>query len=71
MIRVFEELKERRFWRVLIAYPSVTFVLLQAVEFFINHYDIDKRLLSATILAAIVLLPAAMIWNWRHGEAGE
>ena len=71
MGRVFEELKERRFWRVLIAYPSVTFVLLQAVEFFINHYGFDDRLLTATILAASALLPAAMIWNWRHGEEGE
>ncbi|MFT5138514.1 MAG: TolB-like protein/Tfp pilus assembly protein PilF [Lysobacterales bacterium] len=71
MNRLFEELKERRFWRVLLAYPSVTFVLLQAVEFFINHYGFDDRLLTATILAAIALLPAAMIWNWRHGEEGE
>ena len=71
MNRLFEELKERRFWRVLLAYPSVTFVLLQAIEFFINHYGFDDRLLTATILAAIALLPAAMIWNWRHGEEGE
>ncbi|MDH3274519.1 MAG: hypothetical protein OEM99_08265, partial [Gammaproteobacteria bacterium] len=28
------------------------------------------RLLTATIVAAVVLLPAAFIWNWRHGEVG-
>ena len=68
---LFKELRERRIWRVLVAYPSVTFVLLQAVEFFINNYDLDARYLTVTMLAAIVLLPAAVMWNWRHGEAGE
>jgi len=68
---LFKELRERRIWRVLVAYPSVTFVLLQAVEFFVNNYDFDARYLTVTMLAAIVLLPAAVMWNWRHGEAGE
>jgi TolB-like protein/Tfp pilus assembly protein PilF len=65
-----QQLKNRHIWRVLVAYPSVTFVLLQAVEFFINNYGLDVRLLTATIIAAAVLLPAAFLWNWRHGEAG-
>ena len=65
------ELRERRIWRVLVAYPSVTFVLLQAVEFFVNNYELDARYLTATMIAAVVLIPAAVIWNWRHGEAGE
>ena len=45
MHRLLTQLKERRIWRVLIAYPSVVFVLLQAVEFFINNYDLDGRYL--------------------------
>jgi len=61
---------ERRIWRVLVAYPSVTFIWLQAVEFFINNYAFDSRLLTASIVAAVVLFPAAVIWNWRHGEIG-
>ena len=62
--------RERRIWRVLVAYPSVTFIWLQAVEFFINNYGVDQRLLTVSLIAAIVLFPAAAIWNWRHGEAG-
>jgi len=71
MQKLLNQFKERKIWRVMIAYPSVTFVLLQAVEFFINNYELDARYLTASILAAIVLLPAAVIWNWRHGEVGQ
>ena len=52
MTKLLNELKERRIWRVLIAYPSVTFVLLQAIEFFINNYGLDGRYLTATLVAA-------------------
>lgn len=62
--------RERRIWRVLVAYPSVTFIWLQAVEFFINNYGVDQRLLTISLIVAIVLFPAAVIWNWRHGETG-
>lgn len=65
-----EKFKERRVWRVLVAYPSMAFIFLQVVEFFINNYDFDTRLLSASIIVAIALFPAAVIWNWRHGEVG-
>ena len=71
MRNLLSELKERRFWRVLVAYPSVSFVFLQVVEFFINNYELDARYLTASMIAAAVLLPAAIVWNWRHGEAGE
>ena len=71
MTSLLTELKERRIWRVLVAYPSVTFVLLQAIEFFINNYGLDSRFLTATLLAAVTLLPVAFVWNWRHGEEGQ
>ncbi|MEJ2128413.1 MAG: hypothetical protein P8X81_06165 [Woeseiaceae bacterium] len=71
MHRLLTQLKERRIWRVLIAYPSVVFVLLQAVEFFSNNYELDSRYLTASLVASIVLFPAAVIWNWRHGEVGH
>jgi hypothetical protein len=70
MNKLITQLKERRIWRVVVAYPSVTFVLLQAIEFFINNYDLDPRFLTALIIAAAVMLPAAFVWNWRHGEVG-
>ena len=70
MAKLIAAFRERRIWRVLVAYPSVTFIWLQAVEFFINNYGLDERWLTVSLLGAIVLFPAAAIWNWRHGEAG-
>ena len=61
MIKLLNELKERRIWRVLVAYQSVTFVLLQATEFFINNYGLDGRYLTATLVAAVALLPVGQI----------
>jgi len=71
MRRIVEELKERKIWRTLVAYPGFSFVLLQAVEFFINNYDLDARYLSATFIACVAFLPVALIWNWFHGESGS
>ena len=65
------KLRKRRIWRVLIAYPVMTFGLLEAVEFFISNYGLDSRWLTTTIILAACLLPAAVLWNWRHGEEGE
>ena len=65
------ELKERHIWRVLVAYPSLVFVLLQAVEFFVNNYELDARFLTASLVVSVVLFPAAVLWNWRHGEVGH
>ena len=70
MNKLIAAFRERHIWRVLVAYPSVTFIWLQAVEFFINNYGLDERLLTVSLIVAIVLFPAAAIWNWRHGEAG-
>jgi TolB-like protein/tetratricopeptide (TPR) repeat protein len=71
MKQLIDAFNERRIWQVLVAYPSVTFIWLQAVEFFINNYGLDTRFLTASIVAAVVFFPAAVIWNWRHGEVGE
>ena len=71
MQRLSHELKERRIWRALVAYPGVAFVLLEAIEFFIDNYGIDGRLLTVGLIAAVGLFPVALIWNWRHGEKGR
>lgn len=71
MNRFIDTLIERRIWRVLVAYPSVTFIWLQVVEFFINNYNFDPRLLTVSLIVAVLLFPAPVVWNWRHGEVGD
>ena len=71
MQRLAQQLKDRRIWRVLVAYPSVSFVLLEAIEFFISNYGLDARALTVGLIIALVLFPAAFIWNWFHGEEGR
>lgn len=56
---------------MLVAYPGVAFVLLEAVEFFISNYGLDERSLTVGLILAIGLFPAAVVWNWRHGEVGQ
>lgn len=70
MTSLVTQLRDRRIWRVVVAYPSVAFVLLQAVEFFVNNYALDARALTLTLIVSIVLFPAAVVWNWYHGEEG-
>lgn len=70
MLNLLDNLKKRRIWRVLVAYPSVTFIWLQVVEFFTNNYDLDGRLLTVSLIIAIVMFPAAVLSNWRYGEDG-
>ena len=65
------QLKNRRIWRVLVAYPSVAFVMLEAIEFFTSNYGLDPRALTVGLIIAVVLFPAAFIWNWLHGEEGH
>ena len=71
MHKLLTQLKERRIWRVLVAYPSMTGGLRQGVECVSNNYELDARYLTAGIILAAVLLPAAVVWNWRHGEVGQ
>jgi TolB-like protein/tetratricopeptide (TPR) repeat protein len=66
-----DELKQRKVWRVLVAYPGIAFVLAQVAEFFINNYDLDARYLTACFIVCAAFLPVALIWNWLHGEEGR
>jgi pimeloyl-ACP methyl ester carboxylesterase len=67
MTNLVNELRRRRIWRVLIACPSLTFALLRAIEFFINRHGPDGRFSTAKPIVAVVLAPAAFLWNRGHG----
>ena len=52
------------------AYPAAAFVLLQAVEFFSNHLDLNPKFLTLSMILLIGGFIISVIWNWNHGEKG-
>lgn len=71
MESLLHELKERRIWRTLLAYPAGAFVLLEAADFFVENYGLSPKIITVALIAAIGMLPVALLWNWRHGQAGR
>ena len=52
-------------------FPAGAFVILQVVDFFIDRYGLEPKLLTATLIVLIGFLPIVLIWNWQHGEDGH
>jgi TolB-like protein/Tfp pilus assembly protein PilF len=67
----FEKLKKRRVWKTIVAYPAASFVILQAVDFFIIKYGLNPRALTFTLVLLCGGFFIALIWNWYHGEIGH
>jgi len=70
MSKYWENLGKRQIWKSFVAYPAAAFVLLQAVEFFSNHYELDQRILTLSLILLIGGFVFSVIWNWNHGEKG-
>jgi serine/threonine-protein kinase len=67
----FEKLKKRRVWKTIVAYPAASFVILQAVDFFISKYGLNPKALTFTLILLCGGFFVALIWNWLHGEVGH
>lgn len=65
------ELKERRVWGALAAYPAAAFLLLEAVDYFVDNFDLDAKLIRLSLIIVIGGLPIALLWNWHHGRPGR
>jgi len=68
---IFEKLKKRRIWKTAVAYPAASFVILQAVDFFISKYGLNPKALTFTLILLVGGFVMAFIWNWYHGEVGH
>jgi TolB-like protein/Tfp pilus assembly protein PilF len=65
-----QQLRERNIWRAAVAYPAVAFAILEAVEFFVDNYQLNAKLLTVGLILFIGALPIALVWNWCHGQPG-
>ena len=70
MNKYWENLEKRQIWKSFVAYPAAAFVLLQAVEFFSNHLDLNPKFLTLSMILLIGGFVVSVIWNWNHGEKG-
>ena len=68
---ILEKLKKRRIWKTFVAYPAASFVILQAVDFFISKYGLNPKALTFTLVVLGGGFIIALIWNWFHGEEGH
>ena len=66
----FETLKKRRIWKTIVGYPAASFVILQAVDFFISKYGLNPKALNFSLIVLCGGFIIALIWNWLHGEEG-
>ena len=64
------QLRERNIWRAVVAYPAAGFVFLEAVDFFVDNYQLNDKLLTVAVILFVGSLPVALIWNWCHGQPG-
>ena len=55
----------------MVGYPAASFVILQAVDFFISKYGLNPKALTFTLILLIGGFIIALIWNWLHGEEGH
>lgn len=70
MRKRFEEFNKRQIWKSFVAYPAAAFVLLQAVEFFMNLFDLNPKILTLSFILLVGGFVFSVIWNWYHGETG-
>lgn len=64
-------LKSRKIWKSFVAYPAASFIILQAVDFFIVKYGWNPKLLTLSLILLSGGFVVSVIWNWLHGEDGE
>ncbi|TYA56030.1 tetratricopeptide repeat protein [Formosa maritima] len=65
-----DKLKNRQVWKSFVAYPAASFIILQAVDFFISKYGLNSKMLTLTLILLIGGFFISVLWNWNHGEKG-
>ena len=71
MNRFFQELKERRVFRVAIAYGTVAWVVAQVAEFGLETFEAPAWVLKALVLVLALGLPIAVVLAWAFQVTPE
>jgi len=65
-----QELKERKIPQTLVFYLGGGWVLIEALNFFIEKYGWTAKIFDILIILVIFGLPATLLYAWFHGKSG-
>jgi adenylate cyclase len=71
MSNFLSEVKERKLGRTLVVYLGSAWVIVEAVNFFIEKYKLDNVLFNVALILALAGLPVALLIAWFHGKPGD
>jgi len=71
MGELFNSLSEKHLMRTAVVYLGGAWLLLEATGFFVDNYDLSRRLIDIVVLLLVLGFPAALIISWFHGEKGR
>jgi len=71
MGELFKSLSEKHLMRTAVVYLGGAWLLLEATGFFVDNYDLSRRLIDIVVLLLVFGFPAALIISWFHGEQGR
>ncbi|MCZ6693827.1 MAG: hypothetical protein O6939_07975 [Bacteroidetes bacterium] len=64
-----QELKDRKIAQTLVIYLGGGWVLIEALNFFIEKYDWSSRIFDIIIFLIIFGLPVTLLYAWFHGKS--
>lgn len=70
MSKFIAELKERRLGQTLVVYLGTGWVVIEALNFFIEKFELGKSLFNVIFILALCGLPVALLVGWFHGKPG-
>ncbi len=71
MGELFKTLSQKHLVRTAVVYLGGAWLLLEATGFFVDNYDLSRRLIDVVVLVLVLGFPAALIISWFHGEKGQ
>jgi len=71
MGELFKSMSEKHLMRTAVVYLGGAWLLLEATGFFVDNYDLSRRLIDIVVLLLVLGFPAALIISWFHGEKGR
>jgi TolB-like protein/Tfp pilus assembly protein PilF len=71
MTKFINDLKERKIGHTLVLYLGSGWVVIEAVNFFVEKFELNSLVFTVSFILVLAGLPAALLISWFHGKPGE